>query len=197
MMINQYGLGETIGNIIYLLYTKIVFPHARLIRLPFYLRGDRGNFVYGEGLTLGYGCRFETAGDKALLEIGSNCKFNDRVHIVAHQSVVIGDNVLIASNVFITDTSHGSYGQNGSSPDQAPDDRDLVVSPTTIGNKVWIGEGVCIMPGVTLGSGCVVGANSVVTKSFPANTVVAGVPARAIKHWNSSLRHWEGAEHAI
>ncbi len=190
-MSSQYGMGEFLGNCIYLAYTKLRFPGARLVRLPFYLRGGKARLRYGRGLTVGYGCRFDLAGEGVVLEIGENCKMNDRVHIVAHESVRIGDNVLMASNIFITDTSHGSFAEGASAPDVAPDDRPLVTKPTRIGDNVWIGEGVCVMPGVTIGDGCTIGANSVVTKSVPANTVVAGVPARAIRRWNEESRAWE------
>lgn len=192
-MANQYSLGETLGNCIYLAYTRLRFPGARLIRLPFYLRGGKGNLIYGKGLTLGYGCRFET-GDGGTITFGKNCRLNDRVHLVSHESVTIGDNVLMASNIFITDTSHGSFkGPEASSPDVAPNDRPLFTKPTRIGNNVWIGEGVCVMPGVTIGDGCAVGANAVVTKSFPAGTVIAGVPARAVRQWDPESREWKRA----
>ena len=190
-MSSQYGLGEFLGNCIYLAYTKLRFPGARLVRLPFYLRGGKARLRYGRGLTVGYGCRLDLAGEGIVLEVGDNCKMNDRVHIVAHESVRIGDNVLMASNIFITDTSHGSFTEGASAPDVAPDDRPLVTKPTRIGDNVWIGEGVCIMPGVEVGDGCTIGANSVVTKSVPANTVVAGAPARAIRRWSEESRTWE------
>lgn len=190
-MSSQYGMGEFLGNCIYLAYTKLRFPGARLVRLPFYLRGGKARLRYGRGLTVGYGCRLDLAGEGVVLELGDNCKMNDRVHIVAHESVCIGDNVLMASNIFITDTSHGSFAEGASAPDVAPDDRPLVTKPTRIGDNVWIGEGVCIMPGVEVGEGCTIGANSVVTKSVPANTVVAGAPARAIRRWSEESRTWE------
>ena len=192
-MIGQYSLGESIGNCVYLAYTKLRFPRARLVRMPFYLRGGE-HLEYGRGLTTGYGCRFDLGGEGKTLVIGKNCKMNDRVHIVAHESVVIGDNVLMASNIFISDTSHGGYGDDSADPMQAPDDRPLVTDPTRIGNNVWIGEGVCILPGVELGEGCVVGSNAVVTKSFPSYTLLAGVPARAIKRWNQGTGAWEKVE---
>lgn len=53
--------------------------------------------------------------------------------------------------------------------------------PITIGKFVYIGYGVTVMPGVTLGDGCIVGASSVVTKSVPSGSVVAGNPARVIR----------------
>ena len=190
-MSSQYGVGEFLSNCIYLAYTKLRFPGARLVRLPFYLRGGKARLRYGRGLTVGYGCRLDLAGEGIVLEIGDNCKMNDRVHIVAHESVRIGDNVLMASNIFITDTSHGSFTEGASAPDVAPDDRPLVTKPTRIGDNVWIGEGVCIMPGVEIGDGCTIGANSVVTKSVLANTVVAGAPARAIRRWSEESRTWE------
>lgn len=191
-MVNQYSPGEAVGNCLYVVYTKVMYPAARLIRLPFYLRGGKHNLVYGRGLTVGYGCRFET-GDGGTITFGEDCRLNDRVHIVAHKSVTIGNNVLMASNIFITDTSHGSYNDDPSSPDIPPKDRQLSTEPTRIGNNVWIGEGACIMPGVTLGDGCIVGANAVVTKSFPANTIIAGVPAKALKVWNGATYRWERA----
>ena len=51
----------------------------------------------------------------------------------------------------------------------------------SIGRNCWLGNGVVITAGVTLGDNVVVGANAVVTKSFPSNVVIAGVPAKILK----------------
>lgn len=52
-----------------------------------------------------------------------------------------------------------------------------------IGKNCWLGNGVVITAGVTLGDNVVVGANAVVTKSFPSNVVIAGVPAKVIREF--------------
>ena len=56
------------------------------------------------------------------------------------------------------------------------------VSSIKIGKNCWLGNSVTILPGVELGDNVTVGANSVVTKSFPSNVVIAGCPAKIIKN---------------
>lgn len=56
------------------------------------------------------------------------------------------------------------------------------VKPTVLGNDVWVGHGSVIMQGVKVGDGAVIAAGAVVTKDVPDYTVVAGIPAREIKH---------------
>jgi acetyltransferase-like isoleucine patch superfamily enzyme len=51
----------------------------------------------------------------------------------------------------------------------------------SIGRNCWLGNDVKVLDGVGLGDGCVVGAGSVVTRSFPPKSVVAGVPARLLR----------------
>ena len=100
-------------------------------------------------------------------------------HIGCIESIEIGDNVLLGSKVYVTDHFHGSITKEDI--DVPPILRPLSSKPVKIGNNVWIGDNVCIMPGVTLGNNVIVGANAVVTKSFPDNSVIVGVPAKVIK----------------
>jgi len=55
-------------------------------------------------------------------------------------------------------------------------------SPIRVCSKVWIGFNVIVLKGVTIGEGAIVGAGSVVTKDVPPWTVVAGNPAKVVKH---------------
>lgn len=113
------------------------------------------------------------------LVIGNNFSMQYNCHIGCIESIEIGDGVLLGSKVYITDHFHGKV--TCEDIDVPPSQRSLSSKPVKIGNNVWIGDNVCIMPGVTLGNNVIVGANAVVTKSFPENTVIAGVPAKVIK----------------
>ena len=127
------------------------------------------------------------------MHFGEDCQINDYVHIVAMENISIGNNVLMASHVFISDNSHGSYKCDfrDSDPRIPPTERAYATSPIKIGNNVWIGEGVMIMPGVTIGDGCVIGAHSIVSKSIPNNSIAVGTPAKVVKQYNFNTKHWE------
>ena len=60
-------------------------------------------------------------------------------------------------------------------------DLDKEIGAIRIGRQAWIGAGAIVLPGVTIGAYSVVGAAALVNKDVPADTRVAGVPARAIK----------------
>ncbi|WP_324288498.1 DapH/DapD/GlmU-related protein [Pedobacter sp. SL55] len=147
-----------------------------------------------KGFTTGVGCRIEAYPDdnQTTLFFGENFQMNDYVHITSMKKVHIGNNVLIASKVYISDCSHGSYAgnQDDSNPNSKPKDRPLYSKPVIIDDNVWIGEFVSILPGVTIGKGSIIGANSVVSKSLPENVIAVGSPAKAIKKFNFEIQQW-------
>lgn len=81
-----------------------------------------------------------------------------------------GEKTIFSRNVCIITHNHGLI-----------DRTENVCGNIEIGKNCWIGFGAVILPGVTLGDNVTVGANSVVTKSFPSNSVIGGNPARLIK----------------
>lgn len=195
-MISIYGFWGTIKLIYFFLKTKFFFSSARLIRFPIDIRNKR-NIDFGDGLTTGFGCRFECfpqiSTQSKLLQFGKNVQVNDYVHITAACSVEIGNNVLMASKIYISDCTHGSYmgDENDSNPTEFPIDRSLILKPVKIEDNVWLGEFVSVLPGVTIGKGTIVGANSVVSKSLPPYVIAVGSPAKPIKCYNFETQRWE------
>lgn len=174
--------------------TKIFFPKARLIRFPFDIRGKK-YISYGKKFTTGMGCRIEAYKfneKKPKLVIGNDVQINDYVHLSCAESLIIGDNVLIASRVYITDLNHGIYsGEEQSNSNKKVSERKIYIKPTKIGNNVWIGENVSILSGVEIGENAIIGANSVVTKNIPRNSIAVGNPAKVIKNYNKNNKRWE------
>jgi acetyltransferase-like isoleucine patch superfamily enzyme len=115
------------------------------------------------------------ASSRIKIVIGAGTYINRRTFIDAIESLVIGQNVAIGPNCYITDHDHGS---DSTAP---PLYQPMVSKPTRIEDQAWIGANVVVLKGVTIGRGTIVGAGSVVTKSLPAGVIAAGVPARVIR----------------
>ena len=115
-----------------------------------------------------------------IITFGNRCGLGYNTQINACNRIEIGDDVLFASNVYITDHYRGTISAE---ENLIPPTKRTIYSkgPVIIGSRCWLGQNVSIMPNVTLGEGCIVGANSVVTHSFPAYSVIAGCPAKLIK----------------
>lgn len=114
------------------------------------------------------------------IKIGDGVNIGPMSHITAIDCIIIGNGVLTGPQVLITDNSHGLFEE-----DQLqirPADRPLYSKgPVVIEENVWIGQGSMILSGLTIGKGSIVAANSVVTKSVPPFSLVAGNPAKVIK----------------
>ncbi|MEP7318539.1 MAG: DapH/DapD/GlmU-related protein, partial [Panacibacter sp.] len=152
----------------------------------------------GKNFTTGRACRLEAlpvdgSGSKKILIIGSNVQINDGVHITATVSVCIGNYVLMASKVYISDVAHGNYDIDAGAmnyPNVPPAARPLNSQPVVIEDNVWLGDGVCVLPGITIGKGSIIGANAVVTKNIPAGSIAVGIPAKIIKRFDEEKKQW-------
>lgn len=114
------------------------------------------------------------------IKFGNNVIINYDCHIGAVDLVEIGNNVLLASKIYISDHDHGTTSyENMKLP---PVKRKIVTKgPVIIKDNVWIGEGAAILSNVTIGENSIIAANAVVTKDVPPFSIAAGVPARIIK----------------
>lgn len=118
--------------------------------------------------------------------ISDNVYANEGLNITAANKITIGKYVVIGPNVSLFDFDHG-YVDIKCKILESPL---LVKGEITIGEDCWIGANTFISGNVTLGMHSVVAANSVVTKSFPNYSVIAGVPARLIKYYDSENKLW-------
>ncbi|UJF18549.1 acetyltransferase [Vibrio sp. SS-MA-C1-2] len=192
MMLMGYTFIGFVKLIIDVLFSRVFYPGVRLIRIPFYIRGKK--FVkIGSGFTCGVGLRIDCFPTDELipdLSIGTNCQINDYVHIACINKVYIGNNVLMASKVFISDHNHGNFPFDNEIH-KPPADRKLSYAAVFIADNVWLGESVHILPGVTIGKGAIVGAGSIVTKNIPDYTMAVGNPAKIIRKFNFDRNVWE------
>jgi maltose O-acetyltransferase len=117
----------------------------------------------------------DAAYDGVRIRIGERNYFNRDCMIDACGYIQIGDRNMFGPGVYITDSNHAKP-EAGSLIEGRMD-----VGRVAIGNDCWLGAKAVILKDVTLGDRCVVGAGAVVTKSFPAGSVIAGVPARLLR----------------
>jgi acetyltransferase-like isoleucine patch superfamily enzyme len=148
-----------------------------------------GDVKLGRGVRLSkfinlYGCEI---GDEtkigAFVEIQKNASVGKHCKISSHtficEGVTIEDNVFVGHGVtFINDSYPRATTADGSMQTEA----DWKVERTVVKKGASVGSGATILSNTTIGENAIVGAGSVVTKDVPANTIVAGNPARVLRH---------------
>jgi acetyltransferase-like isoleucine patch superfamily enzyme len=137
-----------------------------------------GRIEVGDDVHIGSPCTWDVGADAELI-IGDRVSLNYRGIVSAAKSVRIGDDTLIAGEVAIFDNSNHPVSPARRLARAAVTGSE--VAPVVIGHNVWIGIRCIIMRGVTIGDNSVVAAGSIVTKSVPPNTLVAGSPAALIR----------------
>ena len=105
-----------------------------------------------------------------MVKIGRNVVVMPGCLMMSAGGITINDGAQIAANVQLISNNHDLYERQV-----------ITCKPVHIGKNAWIGAGATILPGVTVGDNAVIGAASVVTKDVPADTIVAGNPAKFIK----------------
>jgi acetyltransferase-like isoleucine patch superfamily enzyme len=143
-----------------------------------YFQG-RGELIVGDNVTVDGKIGFHFAArftDRPRLTVGDGTILSNRCAIIVGKSVSIGSKCLIGSEVWIFDSPGHPTDPAARERRDPPQDSD--VKPIVIGNNVWIGRRSVIYPGVTIGDNSIIAAASVVLSDVPANTMVAGNPAR-------------------
>ncbi|MFT7155834.1 MAG: acetyltransferase-like isoleucine patch superfamily enzyme [Parvicella sp.] len=115
------------------------------------------------------------------IRIGNSVGIGDYAHIGGGGGVEIGDNCIIGSYFSCHPSNH-----NFDNIDLLIKDQGLTKKGIKVGSNCWIGAKVTILDGVEVGKNCVLAAGSVLTKSFPDDVVIGGIPAKIIRHIKES-----------
>lgn len=136
--------------------------------------------IIGPHLTLSAGVSPEhELGRDTVVSIGDRCLIGRGSGIVAHESVVIGDDVFTGHQVYVTDANHGYEDP------EVPIGRQFAAPrPVSIGAGSWLGHGTIVLPGSRVGTHVVIGAGSVVTGEIPDFSVAVGSPARVVRRYD-------------
>lgn len=149
--------------------------NIKLVGCDITMRGKNNHLEIEDGVRI-HRSTIEIMGDNCLVKIGKNSMIGDNCYLVVKEEnihLTIGKSCGLSRNIKVMTSDGHPIFQNNIRINNAQN--------IVIGNNIWIGDNVTILKGVEVSNDSVIGINSVVTKSVPPNTVVAGNPAKVIK----------------
>jgi acetyltransferase-like isoleucine patch superfamily enzyme len=188
-------LYNSVKNKLYAIFFKLIYGHFfkkfgnhSKIVFPLSINGMK-NISIGKDVYVAYRswlAALPLTGEAVCeLVIGKGTCIGNFNHIYATKSIVIGENVLTADKVYISDNLH-EYEDITFPIIHQPIKQ---IASVVIGDGTWIGENACVI-GVKIGKNCVIGANSTVTKDIPDYCVAVGSPAKVIKRYCLESKMW-------
>lgn len=136
------------------------------------------NFSIGDFSRIIVATSFHNIGD--FIKIGKNVGIGEFAYLGGAGGLAIGDNVIVGQYFSCHPENH-----NFNELDQLIRLQGTTRKGIKIGNNCWIGSKVTILDGVHIGDGCIIAAGSVVNKSFPANSIIGGIPSKLLKERNA------------
>jgi len=153
---------------------------------------NKGKIVFGEKARFGYYrgggyhgkfTEIQVRSKEGEIIVGDNFFANNGLFMCCLKKIVIGDDVLIGSNVSIMD-----HNGHGISP-QMRHSSSGTAREVTIGNNVWLGSNCFILPGSIIGDNSVVGAGAIVKGNFPKNSIITGNPAVVVRKITENFKN--------
>ncbi|HEM5984822.1 TPA: hypothetical protein U2B44_001247 [Streptococcus suis] len=146
------------------------------------------NVRFGNDLRLS--CYSSTSAQVPYIEIQDSVYAGNHISILTADTVVIENNVLLASYINIIGENHSINPESAEHYGKQP----LQASSIIIKEGAWIGQSVSILSGksgIIIGKKSIIGTGSVVTKSIPDYSIAVGNPAKVIKTYNFDKHVWE------
>jgi len=186
---------------LYSLWVRLTYPFASIGRgvsihytwdFRKYLarRVVLGNWVLiRKDVHFGISCPDAAEKGSPVIIIEDNCAIHRRVQISARNRIHLGQGVILSASVLVMDHNHEFRDITRPIREQGITEGGTI----RIEQGCWIGHGAAIVCGageLVLGRNSVVGANTVVTKSYPANSVIVGNPARVIRQFDPIKKTW-------
>ncbi|MDR0681518.1 MAG: acyltransferase [Dysgonamonadaceae bacterium] len=149
---------------------------AVLSNMMIFMRGNNHHLKIGEYVKYKRGSVwFED--ENCVIEIGEKTTI-ESAHLAVTEpkrKIIIGYDCMFSNSIeFRTGDSHSII-------DNETKKRINFAQDIIVGNHVWIGANSIILKGAKIGDNSIVGINSIVTKAFPNNSIVSGIPAKVIK----------------
>lgn len=158
----------------------IAFPWSAIFGEEYIEIGDATMIGMYNTLSVGFGPGHDY-GDRCVISIGDRVVLGRGSHVVAHDHIVIEDDVYTGPYVYITDQNHTYSDPTSPIGTQWPTD-----DPVRIGAGSWLGTNVVVLPGADIGRNVVVAAGSIVRGVVPDHSVVVGSPGRVIRRWDEA-----------
>lgn len=155
------------------------FGKHSVVQLPTRIVGE-SQMAIGDDVFVGAGSWLQVLDEckeAVAIEIGSGTSIAGYCVLSAALHVRLGNGVLLARNVYISDHMHAYENPTAPVLDQGI----TRTAAVEVADGAWLGQNVVIAPGVRVGQGAVIGANSVVRDSVPDYSVAVGAPARVVR----------------
>ena len=158
---------------------KIVIGKECRLDLPtIRIRGSHNTIIIEDGVYMGKQCSFWMEGDGINIVIGKNTSFTRLCHFCAQEndvSIIVGEDCMFSNKIIVrTSDSHPIYDLNTK-------ERLNPAKSVKIGSRVWIAPDSKIMKGAEIGDGSIVGSNTMISKTYPSNCLIVGMPGRIVK----------------